>query len=280
VPWGYFDGRIERLNFTGLATAVNDRREVVAVLQGANAPAPSWQRAYFYDGRELSELPLYDGVAGPLKRSDSEGSAINSSSWIAGGVAVQKTASAPLLQLAAVFRRGEATMVFDGLGSEHNSRAFDLSERGHVLVMVSMAAFDARSILWDPAIGTWRYVGDETTNVFPIAMTDDDVVLGQVRDAQNRPVAMMCQPGGSWQELGTEANWAPIDINNAGIVIGRTSIDNLDRPWIHYPNGQTKLLPYITDHHTNATSINNAGDIVGGAAADNDTHALWWKQQT
>jgi hypothetical protein len=276
IPWSHLNRQIVRLNFVGLAAAVNDKGQVVAVLQGPNAPPPSWQRAAMYDGNNLIELPLYHDEHESPERSDSEASAINNSSVMAGSVAIQRDKSEPLKIFAAIFRAGQPTVIFDGLRPEYGSRAFDINEQCHALLMAGVGPSDARSVLWNPTDGSWHYVGDDTTNVFPIAMNDDGVVLGQARNRQNQPVAVICRPGGRWERLGTPDNWIPIDMNNKGEVIGRVMIDLLERPWLHHPDGRTIMLPYITDHHTTPAAINNLGQITGGAAADNDVHVLLW----
>jgi uncharacterized membrane protein len=276
IPWSYLNGQIVRLNYAGLAAAVNDKGQVVAVLQGPSAPPPSWQRAALYDGNNLIELPLYHGEHESPERSDSEASAINSSSVMAGSVAIQRDKSGPLKISAATFRAGHPIVVFDGLRPEYGCRAFDINEQGHVLLMAGIGPSDARSILWNPSDGSWHYAGDDTTNVFPIAMNDDDAVLGQARNEHNQPVAVICHLDSGWERLGTPDNWIPVDINNNGEVLGRVMIDLLERPWLHHPDGRTMMLPYITDHHTNPAAINNLGQIVGSAATDNDFHVLTW----
>lgn len=275
IPWSYLNGQVTRLDYAGLATAVNDKGQVVAVLQGPSAPPPSWQRAALYDGNNLMELPLYHGEHESPERSDSEASAINGSSVMAGGVAIQYDKSEPLKMFAAIFRPGQPIVIFNGL-PEYGCRAFDVNEQGHVILAVGVGPSDARSVLWDPSDDSWHYVGDNTSNVIPIAMNDDDVVLGQARNRQNQPVAVVCRLGGQWERLGTPDNWVPIDMNNKGEVLGRVMIDLLERPWLHRTDRRTIMLPYVTDHHTNPTAINNLGQIIGGAAADNDVHALLW----
>jgi hypothetical protein len=276
IPWSYLNGQVTRLNYAGLAAAVNDTGQVVAVLQGHDAPPPSWQRAALYDGANLIELPLYQSEHESPERSDSEARAINNSSLMAGSVAIQLDKSEPLKTFAAIFRAGQPTVTFDGLRPEYGCRAIDVNEQGHVLVMAGVGPSDARSVRWNPSDGGWHYVGDDTTNVFPIAINDDDVVLGQARNMQNQPVAVICRPGGLWERLGTPDNWVPIDMNSKGEVLGRVMIELLERPWLHRPDGRTIMLPYITDHHTNTAAINNLGQIAGGAAADNDVHVLLW----
>ena len=159
---------------------------------------------------------------------------------------------------------------------DFGSRAVAINEVGQVLVMAGKAVFDVRSVLWRPADGTWEYVGDDTSNVFPIALDDDGVVLGQARNARGQPVAVICRPGGRWERLGTNDNWAPVDMNNKDEVVGRVMIDRLDRPWLRRPTGEIILLPYITDHHTTPAALNNLGQITGSAATDRDAHGLLW----
>jgi hypothetical protein len=276
IPWSYIDGQVVRLNYAGSATAVNNEKIVAALLQGTDVPPPSWQRAAVYIGGRLVELPLYHGLDESPERSDSEISAINSFTLMAGSVAVQRDKSGPLDQLPAVFRVDQAIQVFDGVRANYGCRASGVNDQGHVLIMAGIGHFDARSILWNPIDDSWHYVGDDTTNVYPIAVNDHDVVLGQARNREGEPVAVVCQPGGSWERLGTPDNWIPISMNNKGEVVGRVMIDLLQRPWLHSPDGRTVMLPHLTDHHTNPARINNPGQIAGGATADNDFHALLW----
>ena len=276
IPWSYFDGQVVRLNYAGLAAAVNDKGHVVAVLQGHDAPPPSWQRAAMYDGDGLIELPLYHQEHENPERSDSEASAINNSSVMAGSVAIQHDKSARLKIFAAVFRAGQPLVVFDGLQPEYGSRAFKVNEQGHVLLMANPGPSDARPVIWNPADRRWHYVSGGDGNVFPITMTDDEVVLGQARNKDNQPVAVLCRPGGTWERLGTPDNWVPVDINNKGEVVGRVRLDLLERPWLYRPGRGTVMLPHTTDHHSSPSAINNFGQVVGGAGADSDCHALLW----
>jgi hypothetical protein len=278
MPWSYLDGQVERLNYAGLAAAVNEQGQVVAVLQGPYAPPPSWQRVALYEGDKLIELPLYHSADESPHRSDSEARAINNAGSMAGSVAIQYRESDRLQQFAAIFHTGQPLVVLEGLSAAHGCRALDINEQGHVLVMAGLGPSSARSILWDPVDDKWHYIDDETTNVFPIALTDDDVVLGQARNGRNQPVAVICRPGGRWERLGTPDNWIPVDMNCKGEVLGRMMIDRLERPWLHRPDGQTVELPYVTDHHTSGAAINNLGQIVGGASADNDAHVLMWQR--
>jgi hypothetical protein len=139
-----------------------------------------------------------------------------------------------------------------------------------------MAAWLVELGVWRPIERDWAYVGDDATNVFPIALNDDGVVLGQGRNVHAHPVAVICVPGGKWERLGTDDGWIPVDINNRGDVIGRAMIDRIDRPWLRGTTGQIVMLPYITNHHAMPIAINNAGQIIGRVAADHGSHATIW----
>jgi hypothetical protein len=83
-------------------------------------------------------------------------------------------------------------------------------------------------------------------------------------------------PGGTWERLGTEDGWIPVDINNKKGALGRVKIEGIDRPWLRRSTGEIVLLPYITDHHTSPLAINNFGIVVGAATADRCSHAMVW----
>jgi hypothetical protein len=273
IPWSYSNSQVSRLNYTGAAAAVSDTGEVAAVLE-----APGAYRAALYRGEAPIELPLYHGEPGVFAGSDSYARAINSRGILAGEVRSQAEERGRPNMLAALFQLRQPSLVFTELAADFGTRATAINERGQVLVMVGRGVFDVRSVLWNPADDTWEYVGDDTSNVYPIALNDDGTVLGQARSARAQPVAVICRPAGRWERLGTDDNWAPVDMNNSGEVVGRVMIDLLDRPWLYRSTGETILLPYVTDHHTTLAAINNHGQIVGSAGADHGAHALLWSR--
>lgn len=276
IPWSYLNGQTGQINYTGLAAAVNDRGQVVAVLQRTAASGAVTQVAALYDAGALSELPLYRGQSGVFEATDSTGSSINARGMVAGEVRGQAEERGRPNARAALFQLGQPTLAFIELTVDFGTSATDINEGGWILVSVGKGAFDVRSVLWNPADDSWEYVGDDTSNVSPIALNDDRVVLGQARNEHSQPVAVICRPGRSWERLGTADNWVPADINNNGEVVGQVMIDRIYRPWLHRPTGETILLPYITDHNVFLTAINNLGQIVGNASADHGTHALLW----
>lgn len=272
IPWSWHDGHINRLSYVGLAAAVNDTGKIVAVLQNAGR-----QLAALYEEDGLTELPLYHGEPEVFAGSDSEASAINSQGMIAGSVRSQAEEHGFPNVRAAIFQSGRPTVILEGIPPEHRCRALDINSQGHVLVLSNPGPFDSRCILWDPASSSWSPVGDDTHNVFPTAITDDDFVLGQARNAQNEPVAVVCPPGGPWERLGTADGWRPADMNNRKEVVGWAIIDHLDVPWLRRPNGEVFMLPYLREHNTIPAAINNAGQIVGHAGADHGSHAILWQ---
>jgi hypothetical protein len=272
IPWSWQDGQLDRLKFSGLAQAVDETGQIAAVLQDTGR-----QRAAIYRGGALIELPLYHGQPGVFEGTDSSAFAINSNHIVAGNVRSQTEEQGRPNERAAIFRDRQPTIALEGVPTQFGTKAVDINNRDHVLVVASPAVFDARSILWNPSDGSWNYVGDTTTNVFPIALNDDDIVLGQGRNIHTEPVAVMSIPGSGWARLGTDDGWAPVGINNQQEIIGRAGIDQLGRPWLRRPTGEIVLLSYLSDHHTTPTSINNRGQIVGGASTDTCSHAVIWK---
>ena len=273
VPWGSRGGEAVWLGYEGLAMAVSADGQVAAMLQGEGK-----QRAGLYDAAAVTEFPLFHGTPGIFAGTDTSARAINRDQWVAGMVRSQsEEVPGRTNTRAAVFRAGLAPQVLMELLEGRGSEAVAINDQGIVLVLTSPAIFDARSVLWDPQSGGWGYVGDKTTNVFPIGLTDDGAVLGQARNARSQPLAVICRAGGTWERLGTRDGWAPAGINNRGDVVGWGSIDGLDRPWLRLASGELILLPYLSEHNTIAKSINDVGDIAGSAAADHGGHALVWR---
>jgi hypothetical protein len=271
IPWSWHNGQLDRLNYTGVAQAVDNTGQIAAVLQ-----EPHQQAALYRDGA-LVELGLYHGEPGVFAGTSSSAIAINSQHTVAGQVRSQTEEKGAVPNIrAAIFREGQPIVILDGIPAEYACEAVDINDRGQVLVVARPAHFDARSILWNPADGSWEYVGDVTTNVYPIALNDEGAVLGQGRNIHSQEVAFLCMPGGRWERLGTDDCWIPVDITNKGEVLGRVKIDGIDRPWLHRPTGEIALLPYATDHDTSPAAINNLGNVAGAATADRCSHAMVW----
>ena len=199
------------------------------------------ERATVYEGGLLTTFPLYRGEPG-------------------------------------VFRPGQPPTVLMELKVEFGSNAVDINARGQVLVLASPAIFGARSILWTPQAGSWFYVGNQTANVYPIALTDEGLVLGKARDNRAKTSVVICQPGGDWERLGIDDGWEALDINNQGDVIGWAWVDRIQRPWLRLASGQIIWLPYVIEHHTIPKAINNYGQIIGSAVADHGQHAVIWQR--
>ena len=267
------DGRLARLNFIGLALAVSKHGQVAGMLQTEQG-----EHATVYEGGRLTELPLYHGEPGVFAGTDSSARAINADGAVAGSVRSRAEERGRPNTRAAMFWPGQRPTVLMELQADFGSSAVDINERGQVLVVASPAMFDARSILWTPQDGSWSYVGDNTTNVFPIALTDEGLVLGQARNNRAEPIAVICRPGGGWERLGISDAWVPIDINNQGDVIGWAWVDRIQRPWLRYASGQIIWLPYVIEHHTTPKAINNYGQIIGSAVADHGQHAVIWQR--
>jgi hypothetical protein len=145
-------------------------------------------------------------------------------------------------------------------------------------VLASIGPSNPRTILWELNDHTWRYVGDPASPVFPIAINASGTVLGQARDVDDLGIAMICSLGGSWQRLGTADGMWPVNINDYGDAVGYAKIDGLARPWLLRASRELVWLPYVRDHHTQPTAINNSGQILGSAGADHGSHVLIWEE--
>jgi hypothetical protein len=275
IPWSWCNQSLERLNFAGSVVALNDRGQVAAYTQ-----TPEGERAALFENGSASQLSLYHGETGIFAGTDSQAFAINDDSLVVGSMRSkqeERIGTGHVNSRAAVFQLGHPTVILGDLTPQYGCHAVDVNERHCVLVCAGVGHFDVRSIVWDLNAGSWSYVGDDKANVYPMAMNNENIVLGQARNAHGHPVAVICTPGGAWQRLGTADGWIPVGINDRGEVLGRAKIEDLDRPWLWRSGGQLVMLPYLTNHNHNPQSINNGGQIVGGALADDDLHAVVWE---
>ena len=79
---------------------------------------------------------------------------------------------------------------------------------------------------------------------------------------------MTCSRGGTWQRVGTADDFWPVDLNDGGDVVGYNRVDGLNRPWVRLRSEELIPLPFVRDHHTQPTAINNGGLILGSASAE------------
>ncbi len=274
IPWVWESGAITQLNYNGLAQRISEDGHIVATLQEMLG-----ERAGIYQNGSLTEFPLYHGKKGIFNGTDSAAFAINSSNVIVGRVRSRTEEKGRPNTRAAIFHTGQAPLVLMELDAEFGCDAVDINDSGIVLLKAS-PIYQSQSLLWDPKTGAWFYIGATTLNVYPVALNNEGTVLGQARNHRNDPIAVICKPGDNWERLGTDDGWAPISMNDRGDVVGIVSIDSIQRPWIRFFSGEVILLPYIIEHHTAPSSINNIGQIVGTAVADHGSHAILWQPST
>lgn len=275
IPWMMQNDRLTPLNYTGFAVSINNHGQVAGTLQSEQG-----ERATVYEGGHLTTFPLYHGEPGVFSGTDSSASAISANGTVAGSVQSRTEERGRPNRRAAVFWSGQPPTVLMELKAEFGSNAVDINARGQVLVSASPgpSVFDTRSILWTPQDGNWFYIGNHTTDVLPIALTDEGLVLGKARNNRAKPSIVIWQPGGDWERLGIDDGWEALDINNQGDVIGWAWVDRIQRPWLRLASGQIIWLPYVIEHNTIPKAINNYGQIIGSAVADHGQHAVIWQR--
>jgi hypothetical protein len=266
VPWIMQDSQVTRLNYSGSAWAINDAGVIVAT----PSDDPN-QNAALYASGSIKPLPIFGPDAASIGGTRISGTAINSGGIVAGSVCTQTGHN----MRAAAFQEGQEPKVLIDLDEPFGTRAVDINDRNQVLVLTN-SSLGARSVLWDLESNVWSYVGGNATNVAPVAISNVGLVLGTTTDGGLR--AMVCEPSGDWQPLGTSDGWSPQALNDQGDVVGLLAQGGPSRPWLRTAAGEEFLLPSVIGHNTDARAINNAGVIVGTSHADHGGHAVIWRR--
>lgn len=266
IPWLMRDGQLSRLNFFGNAWAINENDQIAAMPQGVIG-----EQAALYANDSILQFPLYGADVSLIGGTRSTANAINADGVVAGSICTQEGHNIR----PAVFRESSPPIVLMEPAAEWGTRPVDINDQGQVLVQANFAPAKVRSILWNFEDGSWYFVGGDTANVQPVAVTNNGLVLG-ISKSGTANVAVICEPNGAWQELGTSDGWSPTDINDAGDVVGIVMRDGLFYPWLRLATGEEFLLPFVREHQTNPKAINNGGTIVGTAQTDHGGHAVIW----
>lgn len=266
IPWIMSDGQLSRLNFFGNVWAMNESDQIAAVPHGIG------EQAAIYANDLLFQFRLYGADVERMGANMTNANAINDAGVIAGTVCRDSQNIRP-----AVFQESSPPIVFLDTPQQWGTRTVGIDDQGQVLVHANFGPGDVRSILWNFENGSWYFVGGETSSVQPVAITSGGLVLG-VSKSGTAHVAVVCEPGGAWRELGTSDGWSPTAINDAGDVVGIVMRDGLFYPWLRLASGEEFLLPFVRGHQTNPKAINNAGTIVGTAQTDHGGHAVSWRR--
>lgn len=270
IPWLMRDGQLSRLNFFGHVWAINENDQIAAMPQGVIG-----EQGALYADHSILQFRLYGADVARIGGTRSTANAINADGVVAGSICTQEGHNIR----PAVFRASSPPIVLMEPASQWGTRPIGINDQGQVLVLVqaNFAPGNVRSILWNFEDGSWYFVGGDTANVQPVAVTNNGLVLGFSRSSTAN-LAVFCEAGGSWQELGTGDGWSPTGINDAGDVVGTVMRDGLFYPWLRLATGEEFLLPFVREHQTDPKAINNACTIVGTAQTDHGGHAVIWRR--
>jgi hypothetical protein len=245
---------------------------VAGTVQGGNP-----ERAVVYADRHVRDLLPAGVTTADFTATRSTATDITDGLVIVGEVRGDvEQPGRPNTKPAAFLADGRVDVALD-IPSPWGSRAVACNGSGLVLVLTSVGPGAPRSVVWNLATMAWQFVGGPDAAVFPLAITADGVVFGQARNVKDEGIAAVCAPGGSWELLGTADGMWPVDLNDGGEAVGYARVDGLNRPWLRLTSGEVLWLPYIRDHHTSPSAINNRDVVLGGASADHGTHVLVWE---
>lgn len=156
------------------------------------------------------------------------------------------------------------------------SYASDINNRGWVAGWYR-TDLQTCGFVWSEETGFISIDGPSGRPFFVCGINDAGVVVGAADDEQGTRRAMVWAPESALRPLNIAIEFHPIDIDEAGNVIGSDYAVPWARSWLYTPQGQLVQLPYAENHHTNARAI-SGGLIVGSASKESwkHTHPIAW----
>jgi len=271
VPWRWANGQIVRLNYSGLALAVNDTGQVAGALQDGGV-----ERAGLYSNDFFNEFPIYHGQPEIFAGSDTYGYDLNHRPLVIGQVRSRAEEKGRANVRPTAFQIDDDRPHIFMPDGYNGLPARGINDQDDALVYITTGPRSGNAV-WNITGGSLDFIDDDGFQRVSLrAITNYGIILGQATTAKNIPFAIIRMPGGPWRNLGTGEGWIPLDINDHGDVVGSVGIEELTRPWLRLASGETVLLPFIREHHTTAMAINNNKQIAGCSAADHGGHALLW----
>jgi len=270
IPWVWDGSETRALDFEGTAVAINSKREVAGMAEPETA-------LLIADGK-VHELADYHGPAGVFAGSGSSVCAINDRGEVAGEAHSAEEEEGHPNRRPALFRLDRSTLTAMDVPSAEGSKATQVNGDGLVLVWASPAIFEARTIVWEPHTGSWRYAGEKAHNVIPLSLLENGTVLGMMRYERAKQAALIAPPGKSWHKLEMDERLVPVAMNDRGEVVGYGRVDGFERPWLRTVTGKMHWLPYLRYHSNRPMAVNMSGQVIGFATADHGNHVLVWRR--
>lgn len=249
------------------AYGINNSGQVV----GSYSPDGLSYHAYFYSNGTTTDLKTLPGHV------DSGGAAINSSSQVVGTSAKEYAAS----PRAFLWSKSGGMINLGTLPDDDQSHASDINTSGQVVGTSAFSRYPA-AFLWTKGAGMINLGNLGEYNSQGYAINDLGQVVGYSTTKDGEVRAFLWTKSGGIKNLGTLSGYVKSiarDINGSGQVVGAayTSSDKGHSFIWSKSGGMTdlnKLIPagsgWVLE---NATSINDAGQIVGWGAVNGKTRA-------
>jgi probable HAF family extracellular repeat protein len=242
-----------------------------------------------------------DGVLidlGTLGGAESYAVALNEHDWVVGAAQIDDDADQDGEQDFHAFLWRDGSMTDLGTLGGVNSSATDINENGAVVGSSNAPlvgpAGRSRAFLWHGSVLRDLGAGDGSSAA---AINDAGQVAGTYQSSRNQFHAYLWTDSAGMQDLGTLGgqNSSAADINSAGQVVGEAQTERKgsrrsERRAFIWENGTMSQLPGLPEDagvsaqhvarwrpYSAASSINDAGEIVGSGVADGSlpTPLIW-----
>lgn len=254
------------------AFAINNNGAIVG--QSINTDRNTRYAAFIWENGSMRGLAPYGQWANYYEAVD-----INDGGVAVGTFREQKTRDTrPML-----YRNGEVIDISVEPGPGSRGSALAINNSG-----VAVGYFNRRAFIYDGNSSQYIPLGHPTQFVSAYAINDHGLVLGTAAGGRNSYNFLW--DGENVTRLpsyGELTGFTPVDLNNAGVVVGRMSAVGPGAPWTHqafiYSDGKFQALGEWSNQSEELlpSAINDKGWVVGVGLQSNDgdteVNAFLWR---
>lgn len=182
IPWMWTEHSVIRPGYSGCAWSISEH----SIIAGSVLLEAARERAIFCDMSRPNEVMGLDPTD---EWPESSARDASDTGLIVGRVLRRSPDSSSYVSRPMAFglELPDASVLENGL-PWNDCAAIAVNASRQILVLALPAPFEARSLLWSIDLDSWSLVAGVDANVFPIGLTDTNVIIGKAKDGQGRSV--------------------------------------------------------------------------------------------